>query len=503
MLFLSVLVILICLYIIVREKGLTRYFLFTLIVGFLGSIVGFIVYLHHLQERQLYLYLFWKTLTIESLQLASLFANDIDITTSITLLNAGILLFVYSCLCFAISLVWPQRSNLLTYLLLAISPVFQFIIYWPWFFKRLFLFLFLGPYKDNFDFTDFYGWEETIYHITSGLNHAYLILAVALIFFYYFQTTRVRYFRAYALLILAGFTSFVLLFATLFWWAPKRLISVTTFTEPVHILPVSLSFEGKMLTLFPYFAAVSFVLLLYAVFRYNNAYLNFKSIGKSIAQSIDITGVGISFFTHMVKNYALATLVDAERLQGKLAAGQDGSKYLERIIANNSEMLQRLSDIKAKLTMDALQLSLTEIGKPLEEALTKINLEGIELNYSLGKDIPSVMIDSTHIRETFINILSNAISEMSEDPKRLSVEVFQEKWWVIVSITDSGKGIAQEDISQIFVPFYTTKNNQDNWGLGLSYCYRVVTAHQGQILVVSEVGKGTTFKLMFPAAAGN
>lgn len=497
MIFLSLLVIIVCVYIIFREKGATRYFLFTLCFGFLIGVLGFTVYLNFLHERQLYLYLFWNTLRMATNDIPDLMKN-MEMTTSITLINAGVLLFIYSCGCFAVSIVRPHKSNRLIYFLLGIVPALQFIIYWPWFFEKLFVFLFRGPFKDYFSFAEFYGWEEKIYYFTSIVNLNYLFGSLAVIAYSYFQSMKIRYFRAYAQLILAGYTSIVLLFTTLFWWAPKRLISVTTFSDAVHILPVSLFLEGKMLALFPYFAAISVVLLLYAVYRYNNAYQNFKNIGTSIARSIDITGVGVSYFTHMVKNYAYATLVDAEQLQRKLADGVDGTKYLDRIIANNMEMVERLSEIKSKLTMDLTDVTPIDISLPLQDALKKTDMEGVELVYEPKRNLPLVNIDRSHVSEVFLNILTNAVSEMEQDPKILVIDAFVEKERLVVTISDTGKGIPQEDLDNIFVPFYTTKNNQDNWGLGLSYCYRVITAHRGEIFVASDLGKGTTFKIRFP-----
>ena len=56
----------------------------------------------------------------------------------------------------------------------------------------------------------------------------------------------------------------------------------------------------------------------------------------------------------------------------------------------------------------------------------------------------------------------------------------------------------QENLDKIFIPFYSTGNRQENWGLGLSYCYRVIMAHQGRIFVDSNVGQGTTVKILLP-----
>jgi signal transduction histidine kinase len=69
---------------------------------------------------------------------------------------------------------------------------------------------------------------------------------------------------------------------------------------------------------------------------------------------------------------------------------------------------------------------------------------------------------------------------------------------VLVSISDTGKGIAPEDLERIFEPFYTTKPVGKGTGLGLSLAWGIVERHHGRIEVESEVGRGTTFTVTLP-----
>ncbi len=68
-----------------------------------------------------------------------------------------------------------------------------------------------------------------------------------------------------------------------------------------------------------------------------------------------------------------------------------------------------------------------------------------------------------------------------------------------MSVTDSGKGIREEDLDRIFEPFFTTREQGDGTGLGLSIAQGIIKSHKGFITVKSVVGEGTTFRVYLPA----
>jgi len=73
---------------------------------------------------------------------------------------------------------------------------------------------------------------------------------------------------------------------------------------------------------------------------------------------------------------------------------------------------------------------------------------------------------------------------------------------VVVEFADTGEGIKREDLSKIFEPFFTTKGPGRGSGLGLSICYGIVQQHRGRIVVDSQPGRGSTFRVFFPIADG-
>ena len=125
------------------------------------------------------------------------------------------------------------------------------------------------------------------------------------------------------------------------------------------------------------------------------------------------------------------------------------------------------------------------------------------INYHMDtegmKRVPSILCDPTEIREILVNIINNALDAMSGDG-RISFSTWSGEDTVFISISDTGKGMPEEVMRNIFDPFFTTRTSVGT-GLGMSTAYGIITRHGGKIEVESEVGKGTTFTLQFPAAA--
>jgi signal transduction histidine kinase len=120
----------------------------------------------------------------------------------------------------------------------------------------------------------------------------------------------------------------------------------------------------------------------------------------------------------------------------------------------------------------------------------------------LTRDLPYVWADEKQIQQVLFNIIINAIQSMKSGGT-LSIQTEavedhgQEK--VQISITDTGSGIAEEDLAKIFIPFHTTKNQ--GTGLGLPISRQLLEQHGGSIAVKSRVGDGTTFTIALPVVA--
>ena len=108
-------------------------------------------------------------------------------------------------------------------------------------------------------------------------------------------------------------------------------------------------------------------------------------------------------------------------------------------------------------------------------------------------------IDEEAFGEVIVNLISNAVEAMgNKSDGEVEISIKEQGSWGIIEIKDNGPGIETEDLGRIFTPFFSTKSSINNWGVGLAFCYKVVTAHDGKITVESEVGRGTVFSIALP-----
>jgi PAS domain S-box-containing protein len=135
----------------------------------------------------------------------------------------------------------------------------------------------------------------------------------------------------------------------------------------------------------------------------------------------------------------------------------------------------------------------------LVEAQTKV--KSVELIKEFGEYIKEAMVSRNQVQQVIINLCNNAIDAMPGSGKlivRTLMASVDHKDYVEIQIQDNGIGIPKELQTKIFEPFFTTKEVGKGTGLGLSMVYEIIQKHQGRIELESELGKGSTFRILLP-----
>ncbi|MGH9967509.1 MAG: ATP-binding response regulator [Pyrinomonadaceae bacterium] len=145
-------------------------------------------------------------------------------------------------------------------------------------------------------------------------------------------------------------------------------------------------------------------------------------------------------------------------------------------------------------------IDLADVIKSASRLLAHQQRDGkIEFRIQTAEDLPPLSGDAGQLQQAIIALATNAVDAMPEGGT-LTIEARLQNGAVLVEITDTGVGIAPENITKIFEPFFTTKEVGRGTGLGLAVCYGILTEHGGSLDVQSTPGVGTTFTITLPVS---
>jgi len=180
--------------------------------------------------------------------------------------------------------------------------------------------------------------------------------------------------------------------------------------------------------------------------------------------------------------------------------------FLEKIViqANRSrDIIRGLLDFSRQRKPDKTLCDVTDVLKGCVSLLEKQALfHNVEITFNLDEKLPLTIIDPSQIERVFINMIVNAADAMDGNGKlNLATRFDPVDHCIEVEFTDTGHGIAKENLEKIFDPFFTTKDTGHGVGLGLAISFGIIKEHNGTISVESEGGKGTTFIVRLPVTA--
>jgi len=207
-----------------------------------------------------------------------------------------------------------------------------------------------------------------------------------------------------------------------------------------------------------------------------------------------------------VLNYIRLIIKQLERNRFSHEKLEDISRYLKIMESETARCGEIVKDLLAfarrtKITMESNSIK-DIINKTLNLISHDLGMKEIQLKKNIAPNLPKVKCDFKQIQQVFLNLMHNA-SEAMPNGGTLTVSAnraARPKSFLEVVISDTGCGIAKEDMENIFEPFFTTKEEEKGVGLGLSVVYGIIAKHNGTITVESELGKGSTFRVQLPCA---
>jgi len=196
---------------------------------------------------------------------------------------------------------------------------------------------------------------------------------------------------------------------------------------------------------------------------------------------------------HEFKN-SLATISGYAQMLAQ-ESGESNQQFAAKIAAETESLARIVTEFLEFARPHGMSRQIVDLRPVLEDCAQEA---GVDLQLS-GTPNMCVSGDSVMLRQAISNLLRNS-AEAAGNGTRVKVAVSGslQKDKLQVSLADNGRGIASEDLSRIFIPFFTTKST--GTGLGLALVHRIITEHGGSVAVSSDAG-GTTFTLSLPVAA--
>ncbi len=239
-----------------------------------------------------------------------------------------------------------------------------------------------------------------------------------------------------------------------------------------------------------------------------------KTTQTQLIQSEKLAALGrfASGVAHEVKNPLGIILGGMEYLEFKMPDAKEEAKIA----------MQKIKE--STLRADVIVQNLLKLSRPSELKTEKMNPEDLiketmslfkftELknNIKIATDFTQgqilVDVDKNQMQQVLFNVLMNAVEAMQKGGeikikvyRAVTTEIPSQKEYCVIEISDTGEGIAKENLAKMFEPFFTTKKERKGNGLGLSISKMIVERHNGSLTIESEPGKGAEVKIVLPAA---
>jgi len=226
---------------------------------------------------------------------------------------------------------------------------------------------------------------------------------------------------------------------------------------------------------------------------------------QQLLQTEKLTSLGLlaAGVAHEV-NTPLAVISNYIQMLAKQLPGDDSrQKIIEKIVKQTFRASEIVNNLLNFSRTGAGEFGAVNLNAVIEETLTLVahpfRAAHVSVLKSFQESLPPVNGSGNRLQQVFLNLFLNARDAMPAGGM-LEVRTASQNGLVEVEVADTGTGIPDENLHRIFDPFFTTKAIGRGTGLGLSVSYGIVQEHNGRIDVRSTPGKGTSFRLEFPAA---
>ncbi|MCA9743469.1 MAG: HAMP domain-containing protein [Deferribacteres bacterium] len=223
------------------------------------------------------------------------------------------------------------------------------------------------------------------------------------------------------------------------------------------------------------------------------------------SEKLAATGKITAQLSHELNNPIHNVQSCLERARRKIGDSQKANEYLDLAhteIVRMGKLVRQMLDFYRPAAYEREMVAINAIiEQVLQASQQRFEESAVSIATTLDPLLPKVSASSDQLKQVFLNLTSNALDAMP-DGGQLEICTHAQNGQLEIHFKDTGIGIAEDQIGNIFDAFYTTKSRASGVGLGLSVSYGIIKSHGGKISAHSQPGKGAQFTIQLPAATG-
>ncbi len=439
-----------------------------------------------------------------------LFLNTIlrfPLSSLLILRNLGIVIYFLAIMIFIISFDKTKKSSILTvkrtknavkYIFLILYPVIYFCFYHPHTAYRIYL---INQSLKNSGFQPLWLSFITIIDLIMCLATLfYLINPIAFLIRNY-KNNKITFFaeQTISLALSLGLLNFI--FFMLFFTGAFKTSVDDVFRSAFWRYKYVFIVPTYYVTILPILSLSTLLVILYIIIKFNTGNLINGLKERAIKKNLNLLNSNLKDILHSNKNIMFNTKILTEEAIEAYGT-EKGLELLNKILTLSDSHMNAISKALENIRELKVRTLYNSFNDAIDAALKEVTIpNGITLTKNFPNNPVYCNMDMYHMTQVISNLLNNAIdainSRVSDEP-RIDLFIDTSRDFIYFSVKDNGCGIPKKTLKKIFSPYFSTKSKQNNWGIGLSYVFRVITSHYGQIRIRSKQEEFTIVEILLP-----
>ncbi len=430
----------------------------------------------------------------------------LSLSRLLILRNLGIITYLIAIMLFAVTFSKnvkgkhqgvKQARHVIRYTVLAAYPLFYFFFYHP----DTAFWIYLTENKLNGQSRDLWvAFITVLDYIMVLLTVIYLLYPIGLLYRNY-RKNKISFFSEQLLGLAVSLSLLNSVFFMVFFTGAFKTSVHNVFNSAFWRYKLAVVVPDYYGTLMPMLSLIILLVILYITFKFKTDSMINGIKERAIKKNLSMLNTNLKDVLHSDKNIMFNIKILSQEALSNYGT-PEGEQQLRKILSiseSNMEAISKALDNIKELRVSTIRNNLIDA---IENALNETTLpENIRLTTTYHDNPVYCNFDMYHMTQVIINLISNAVDAINSQENQtasIQITVDSSNEYIYLSIRDSGCGIPKKHLKKIISPYFSTKSKQNNWGMGLSYVFRVITAHYGHLRIKSSPGEFTNVEILLP-----